>query len=99
MGGSYEREVSSGIRMHIKNGDVHVHDDAKGLKFETSASDFKEEVGDALKQFKKKDGIIKITGNRCDDLYLLKEENKTKIFLLERKGSMKKELESFLKDC
>jgi len=98
MGGSCEKKIS-GIRMHVNNGDVHVHDDDKKLKFETSVSDFKEEVEDALKQFKNKDGIIKITGNRCDDLYLLKDGNKTQIFLIERKGCMKKELESFLKDC
>lgn len=96
MGGSCEKKIS-GIRMHVNNGDVHVHDDDKKLKFKTSASDFKEEVKDALKQFKKKDGIIKITGIGCD-FYLLKEGIKTNIFLLDKK-SMKKELESFLKDC
>ena len=98
MGGQNETKLN-GLRMHINNNEVHIHDDNKGMKFYMSCPDFKTEAEESLKELEKAEGIVKISGDRCDDLYLMKTGNKTKMFLMDKNSSIKKELKSFLRNC
>ena len=99
MGGTNEKTVD-GLRMHVSNGDVHVHDDARSIKFWTSKSDFKESMEKALQEIKesKNDGIIRINGDSRNDLCLVKEGASTYMFLSETEDKTK-EIETFLKGC
>jgi hypothetical protein len=97
MGGTSEKTIN-GLRMHINNSNVHIHDDSKNLKFECSTGDFKTQVEDAILQLSKDDGIIKITGTK-DDLCIIKDGNSLSMFISEKTANVKSELQTFLKDC
>lgn len=98
MGGQFETKLN-GLRMHVNNNEVHIHDDNKGMKFYMPSSDFKAEINESLKEFEKAEGTVKISGERCDDLYLMKTGNKIKMFLMDKNSSIKKDLKSFLRNC
>jgi hypothetical protein len=97
MGGTSEKTIN-GLRMHINNSNVHVHDDSKSLKFECSTSSFKSQVEDAIKELSSDDGIIKITGTK-DDLCIVKDGNTLSMFIAQKSSNIKTELQTFLKDC
>lgn len=59
MGGSNETTIN-GLRMHVNNGEVHVHDDKSSLKASFSASVFKKEMKDALEKLEDNDGVVDI---------------------------------------
>lgn len=48
MSGTNESTIN-GLRMHVKDGDVHVHDDKAGIKWSYNAAEFKKESTKALK--------------------------------------------------
>lgn len=91
MGGSNETMIN-GLRLHIKDREVHVHDDKKQLKFSTSLDDFKNDVEGALEEV---EGLIRIIGNTPTDLCMVKEKGKLNIFLTD-KNNVTSELQSFL---
>lgn len=94
MGGSNEEKIG-GYRVHISSGEIHLHDDDKGLKFEMESADFKHEIQDALKE--KGDGIIEIAGTGKNSLCLFKTGRTVNVFL---KGkSIKTELKNYLRNC
>lgn len=98
MGGKSETKISS-LRMHISNNNVHVHDDSKNLKFETSTDNFKEDVNSAFEDLKKGEGVVKIVGHKGDDMYIMRDGRNFKIFLMGKNSSIKQELQSFLRNC
>jgi len=97
MGGSYE-EKFSGLRMHISDGDVHVHDDTKNLKFRAGQSQFKEDIQDAFNTLKKKEGIVMIDGETRNELCIMKNGTTYSMFIM-GKVSIKSQLQSFIKKC
>jgi hypothetical protein len=96
MGGTSETTIGK-LRYHVNNGNVHVHDDSKSLKFECKSESFKSQVNDALKLLKE-DGVVKINGLN-NDIILIKDGTKFDICLSSATDikSVKSELESFLK--
>ncbi len=97
MGGSYE-EKFSGLRMHLSDNEVHVHDDSKSLKFRANPGQFKEDVQDAFSTLKKQEGIVMIEGKTRNELCIMKNQTTYSMFLME-KVSIKSQLESFIKKC
>jgi len=101
MGGLNETTIN-GYRLHINDEDVHIHDDDRDLKFVCDAEDFKTEVQEAFDQLKSSDGIYKIEGisenSKCSDLCIVKD-GKAFYFYIAPKGSIKKDLMKFVKDC
>ena len=95
--GGRDETVISGLRMHVSGNSVHVHDDARKLKFETSCKNFKEDMSSTFKDLEKKDGVVAISG-KGNDLYFLKDGKNYSLFLSDKK-SIKKDLELFLKSC
>lgn len=97
MGGTNE-ETIGGLRAHIKNSNVHIHDDSKNLKFEMGSSEFRNEIEDALKTLKKSEGIIEIPGDGKNNLCIMRSGRNFSMFLKDN-ASIKQKLQSFLKDC
>ena len=95
MGGSYEEKVT-GLRIHENNGQVHVHDDTKTLKFFMKSVPFKEEAESALKSLEKTEGIVEIKGNSKNNLCLMKSGKVFSMFIKDS-TSIKTKLESFLR--
>lgn len=98
MGGKNETKIS-GLRMHISDNDVHIHDDSKSLKFKTSTDNFKVDVNSAFEDLKKGEGVVKVTADKGDDLYIMRTGRNFKMFLIDKNSSIKQELQSFLKEC
>ena len=96
MGGMNEEKIS-GLRLHMNNGNIHIHDDLKNLKFEMQLSEFKNEIDDAFEELKKSDGIYKIDGKK-DSLCLMKSNNMISMFVKDKSG-IKQKLQSFLRKC
>ena len=94
-----ETETIQGLRFQIyaSNDVVHVHDDGAGLRFECSKNKFKEEVGSAMKDLKKADGIAKIKGRKSVSLYLCSDGGNFNAFVIREGDSRKKEVEKFLR--
>ena len=95
MGGTNE-ETISGLRVHLKNGDVHLHDDDKNLKFKMESSEFKEEIEDAFKE--KNDGVVVIPGDGKNSLCILKTGRTLNVFLKDN-TSIKPKLKAFISNC
>jgi len=95
MGGKNETKIS-GLRMHVSNGDVHIHDDAKNLKFETPCRTFKTEVGEAFETLKS-DGIYEIAGKK-DSLCIMRSGRTISMFVKDGNG-IKQKLQAFLREC
>lgn len=98
MGGSNETRIE-GLRLHVSEGNVHVHDDAKSLKFIEKKDMFKKEVNAALKDLEKSKngGMVKIEG-AIGALYISKENKNYSMFLV-GSTSIKTQLTAFLKGC
>jgi hypothetical protein len=95
MGGKHETRIS-GLRMHISE-TVHIHDDARTLKFEAATQDFKEDIEEGLEELVDDDGVYTIQGfTPFPKLYLIKEGRNLSMVLGE-KGSVRKELKRFTK--
>jgi Ni,Fe-hydrogenase maturation factor len=63
----------SGLRFQkYDSGEIHIHDDSKKIKFISKASDFKNDVRDALK-YLKNDGAVAVHGTSKEKLILIKE--------------------------
>jgi hypothetical protein len=97
MGGQNEVTIS-GLRMHVSNCKVHIHDDSKKLKYERTGGNFKAEVKDLLKELEDQDGTVKILGETNVSLFLVKEGKGLYAFLSDVK-SVEKDLLNFIKDC
>jgi hypothetical protein len=104
MGGQNEVTIS-GLRMHVSNCKVHVHDDSRKMKYERTNGNFKAEVKDAIKQLEDQNGIIKINGDTDTSLYIFKDNKNFNIFLDDnddkprRPKVTKENLLDFVKDC
>lgn len=96
MGGTNEMTLL-GLRMHISNGDVHVHDDKNSLKFTMKKDSFKSEIEDAFSYLEKNEGVISLEGINNVNLCIGKRDNKHFVFIMNGKDSVKKELETFIK--
>lgn len=98
MGGYNETRIS-GLRLHVSEGNVHIHDDSKSLKFIEKKDLFKKELNTALKDLEKSKngGMVKVEG-ATGALYLSKENKIYSIFLAGN-TSIKTQLETFLKGC
>ena len=97
MGGSNET-IINGLRFHVSNGCVHIHDDSKKLKFEMNTRDFKNEIKDAYKQLENEDGLIEISSSiySNDSFFVMKNAGEYSIFLTKFDTS-KTTLDNFLK--
>jgi len=76
---------------------VHVHDDAKGLRFIAGTRDFKAEVKSALDDLKAGPGAAIIEGTSKEVLCLFSDGKRIKAFVMDDKEDMTKEIESFVK--
>ena len=61
MGGTNETTIN-GLRMHVSNGQTHIHDDKASLKAFMDTKDFKKEMKDALERLEDGDGVVDIVG-------------------------------------
>ena len=94
MGGKNETRIS-GLRMHVSEL-VHIHDDARSLKFEAATEDFKEDVDTALTELGEEDGVYIIEGVTRTKLFIIKDGRNLSMTLVE-KGSIRKDLKAFIK--
>jgi len=65
MGGTNET-IAQGLRCHVNNGEVHIHDDKKALKFCCSEKTFKIEIENALQSLGDNEGVTTIQGVGLD---------------------------------
>ncbi len=94
MGGNNETKIC-GLRFHESGGNVHIHDDDKNLKFETSTEGFIEDIDSAFESLNEKEGIVRITGMK-NDLYVMKQGRNISVFLMDN-SSIKRKLQDFIK--
>jgi len=94
--GGKNETVICGLRFHENNGNVHIHDDAKKLKFEAPADEWKEDIKSAFVSLKDKEGVVKIMGTR-NDLYVMKQGKSITVFLMDN-SSIEKKLQEFIRD-
>lgn len=107
MGGTNEQTLN-GLRLHINGGEVHVHDDSKGLKFTSARAIFKHQVSEAVEELDKFKGdcVTKIDGSSSTlvkgkvstSLCIAKYSGKFFIFLTDNSSS-KAGIKNFLKGC
>lgn len=92
-------DTIAGLRFQVypESDEVHVHDDAKGIKVIASSKDFKEDVASAIKDLKSNDGVAIIEGTSKEKLCLIGYNKKIKAYVLDNKDDSSKEIESFLK--
>lgn len=69
------------LRCHVNNGEVHIHDDGRTLKFYMGADDFKKEVNDALDSLRRTDGVIPIKGKGTTELFIVSKDGDFSMFL------------------
>ena len=93
MGGLNETYVGS-LRMHV-NGDVHIHDDSRNMKFEMKPSLFKAEVQKALSALGQDGGVYAIYGKTEVSLLLIKDGVNLSM-VLSQGSTVRKELNSFM---
>lgn len=96
MGGTNETLID-GLRFHVNGTAVHIHDDNKKLKFESTTTDFSKQVTEVLKELESADGIVKISGLK-DDLCIVSDNKKVSLFLTPAipAKSVRPELDKFL---
>ncbi len=94
MGGTNEQKIS-GLRVHVNNDNIHVHDDSRGLKYEGSKKQFKEDLKNAFDSLKRAEGIVKISGKR-EDLCIMKQGKVYSMFLADKR-SIKTSMDTFLR--
>ena len=97
MGGTNPVQAT-GLRMHLNNGEAHVHDDSKSLKFSAGAQVFKADVEAAMKVLGGTIGMVKVTGNTKTDLCLVRDGSGLTMFLSDG-NDQEKALQDFLKGC
>lgn len=97
MGGTNSDSINN-LRFHVNNGEVHIHDDARSLKFVAKTKNFTSEVKEAINTLETTDGIIKIDGTSKEKLYLIKD-NKNLLVFIANDVDQKDKLETFLKGC
>lgn len=99
MGGT-NTETIDGLRLHISAGDVHVHDDKRGLKFTAPQVSFKSDVEEAMECLDKakKDCMVKIDGSK-GSMFLAKDNGRYFMFISDGRSSVKTSLKKFLKGC
>ena len=97
MGGSNETKLS-GLRMHISGGETHVHDDARGFKFQMDSFLFKKEVKSAFEALEKSDGIVEIEGKGKENLCIMRSDSIFDVFV-KNNTSIKTELQKFIRNC
>lgn len=95
MGGT-NSETISGLRFHVNNGDVHIHDDVKKLKFVSDSTEFKTDLNSTFEDLKNTEGIVRIQGKSKTDFCVVKENKKFFCFLIDD-TSIKSKLQSFLR--
>jgi len=97
MGGDITNKTISNLRYQTyTGGKLHIHDDAKRLKFVADAKTFKKDVEEALKDLKAaKGGAAQILGTSVEVVYLIQDGGKT--FVVVAKDSDEKELVNFVK--
>lgn len=97
MGGTNSETINN-LRFHINNCEVHIHDDARSLKFVVKKDKFVSEVQDALDTFKSSDGIIEIEGSSKEKLCLIKNGKNFTTFIMSD-NNVQTNLEKFIKSC
>jgi hypothetical protein len=92
-------DTIAGLRFqhYPESKEVHVHDDARGLKFVASLKEFKQDLSEAIKELKSTTGSTLISGTSTEQLYMISDGSKIKACVLDGKLDLTKELESFLK--
>ena len=94
MGGINEQTLA-GLRIHIKDEDIHIHDDTKRLKFSSDLEKFKMEINRTFRALEKKDGLVEIPGTG-DTLCVVKRGKIFSLIILNRR-SIKEKLSTYLK--
>jgi len=91
-------ETIAGLRFqeYPETKEVHVHDDARSLKFVAPTKVFKQDLSDALTDLKAGPGATVIGGTSVERLCLVSDGTKINAFVMVDKD-MTKELDSFLK--
>lgn len=91
-------DTIAGLRFqeYLESKEVHVHDDARNLKFVAATKSFKEDLSSALTDLKAGPGATVIWGTSTERLCLVNDGTKIHAFVMEDKN-MAKDLESFLK--
>lgn len=93
--GVINEEIIAGLRVHIKDNEIHIHNDLNDLKFIMDIEDFKKEIDASFEALKKGDGLCDITGTD-NDLCVIKRKGKFSIFLLD-KINVKKKIIDYLR--
>jgi hypothetical protein len=91
-----EREIAGLRFQQYEAGKIHIHDDTKKLKFESTVDSFKKEISIALNALKKKNGAIAILGDNSVVLYLIRDQGHFIPFLGE--GNHKSLIKLFVKE-
>jgi hypothetical protein len=91
-------DTIAGLRFqqYPESKEIHVHDDARGLKFIASLPEFKKDLSEALTELKSTAGSTLIGGTSAEQLYQVSDGLKIKACVLNNQN-MTKDLESFLK--
>lgn len=76
--------------------EIHVHDDAKSLRFIAKTTPFKSDMESALVDLKAGPGATLIEGTSKEKLFLVSDGKKIKAFVVDD-TDMTKEIESFVK--
>lgn len=97
MGGTNPVTINN-QRLHLNNGEVHLHDDAKNLKFQMPQAEFKTAMQSALTELSGGDGVVAIPGSTPTILCVGRLEGKTFTFLRDDKDSLA-DLQSFISQC
>lgn len=99
MGGTNETTIRN-LRFHVNNGEIHVHDDNRSIKFVKDAAAFKKEVQDAIDNLEGTEGITAIDGMGIPDLCIGKHDGKLFMFIHGdglREDVLQSDLKSFLR--
>ena len=94
MGGINEQTLA-GLRIHVKDKGIHIHDDTKRLKFSSDLEEFKIEINRTFRALEKKDGLVEIPGTG-DTLCVVKRGKIFSLIILNRR-SIKEKLSTYLK--
>jgi hypothetical protein len=92
-------DTIAGLRFqqYPESNEVHVHDDARSLRFVADAKVFKEDVASAFIDLKAGAGATVVGGTSKEKLCLISDGKKIKAFVMDDKEDLTKEIESFIK--
>ena len=88
----------AGLRFHILNRRVHIHDDTKNLQFFLDQRKFRTEVEHAFEILLKEEGAVKVSGETSVSLYLIRDGNKYITFISDM-SSIKGKIDKFINGC